>query len=806
MRAASFVLFLALKLLSSYLDPLHVAAALSPSPAPGTEHRLQLLAAALERAQRIAPRTPKPCQPPAGKNNVPPSKEAKTPSPFEIATTSPCKPSPCVNGSPQLLCKYASGHASPVGSAERLEEVGRRMEARARALSGGGSVSRAARKLHLAVGGNEKEVTARGAATGKQGSGSEESGLENGLAEMAAWIGKRGLVSEVEVKGECAEAGGGGKEGLEDKGAEVVQIPEAPADEARFGATGSGDCGAQRPATLADSSEKEDDKVTGTPENKQMVGEQADEKLMREDVESVSSPSREFVGEGGVSSPEEAFNGAAAFFRAAASRSNAGGGVNMRALAQMSGVREQVFEEPREGDRPNGPELEMSPEKIPREEREDQSPEVARRSTVDQVVENGDRLTVKEPTESPRMGGLVGDSSGGRKAEESPEERPRGAAAFFFRATNVPIKTPTKALGCIGASTSQDVPRVDIAQLSDPPDRTRGTSPSSPSVKTGNPPLSVVPQQPVRVEPRTKPGAKETETGGQERVGDPPVGLVDCTGSQSRDVSPQERVPNAAAFFGRRAAPTSPVVPRVVMPLQELKGFANKLSEQAQSVAESVFGVSGRENRAPASESVQEPRKKEKVEGGRGEDFAVGGPKDGGLGLGANGESVDWVPQKMLATPPPRPTVPLKAAGVKSSDTKENRACDDSRCVSADVPGHVSSVESRSSKLEVVQEVDSSREIVQQDRQDSDAQRSSRIGSAVGKTLVVQRSVSNSGVATGQGENRNGSLDTGDAWASEAGSEETGQRELEMEGRKWPEERRERVEKVKGRATQEMER
>lgn len=717
------------------------------------------------------------------------------------------------------------------------------MEARTRALSGGGSVSSAARKLHLAEGGNEKEVTARAAAAEKQWSGSRETGegrMESEVAEVSAETGllgllskvdvegqgslpgetveggmekevvapsatneKHGLVSEAEVEGECAEAGGregGDTERLEDKGTEIVRSPEAPADGASFGATGSGDCGATNPATLAGCSEKEVDEVTGPPRNEQIVAEQANKKLTREDVESVASPSRKYEGEGGVSSPVEAFNGAAAFFRAAVYRSNASVGVNMPASPEVGGNREAAFEEPREGDWPNRPELKVSPEKSPGETKEDISPEVARRSTVDQVVGNGDTLTVEEPIKSLRMGGRMGDSW---NAEESPEGRPRGAAAFFFRGTKVPIKTPKKAIVCNErpASTTQDVPRVS-AQLSGPTDWTRGTSPP---VKTGNSSLFAVLEQPVRVEPLTEPCARETETGGQERRGDPPVIPLLCTGSQSRDASPQERVPNAAAFFGRGGVPftTNPVVPRVVMPLQELKGFANKLFEQTQSVAEKVSGVSNRENWALASESGQETGKEEKVDSGGGEDSAVGMRKNGGVGPGANGESVEGVPQGMLATPALGPRVPLKANGKGFSDGKENRTCDDSRSTSADVPGHVSVA---SSKLEVVQGTGSSREIPQQDRQDSDAQRSSRIGSAVGKTLVVQRSGSNGGMAIGQGENRNGSLGTGDARASEAGSKEMGQREVEMEGRKWPEERREGVEKVKGRATQELER
>jgi hypothetical protein len=823
-----------------------VASTHSPSPAPGTEHRLQLLAAALEKAQKIALKTPEPCQNPAGKNNVPPSPEAET--------TSPHKPSPCVNGSPQLLCKYASGHTSPVGSAERLEEVRRRMEARTRALSGGGSVSKAARKLHLAEGGNEKEVTASTAAAEKQRSGPRETGegrMESEVAEVSAETGllgllsqvdvegqgslpgetveggmeeevvapsaineKHGLVSEAEVEGECAEAGGregGDTERLEDKGAEVERSPEAPADGASFGATGSGGCGATNPATLAGCSEKEDDIVTGTPENEQIVAKKADEKLMREDVESATSPSRKYEGEGGASSPVEALNGAAAFFRAAVYRSNASRGVNMRASAQMSGKREKAFEEPQEGDRPNGPEPQMSLERSPREKTEVLSLEVARRSMVSQVVEDGDRLTVKEPTESLRKGGQMGDSSAGRmgdtsagrKAEESPEERPRGAAAFFFRATKVPIKAPTNAIGGTerpGASTTQDVPRVS-AQLSDSSDWMRGTSPSPPRVKTGNPPLSVVLEQLVRVEALTEPCAKETETGGQEMVGDSPVTSVGCTGSQLRHASPQERVLNAAAFFGRRAGPTNSLVPRAMMPLRELKGFANNLSEQTQSVAEKVSGVSNRENWALASESGQETGKEEKVDSGGGEDSALGGRKNGGVGLGANGEPVEGVRQGMLATPALGPRVPLKANGQGSSDGKENRACDDSRCTSADVPGHLSVA---SSKLEVVQGTGSSREILQQDRQESDAQCSSRFGAAMGKTLVVQRSDSSSDVAAiGRAENSNGSSDTGD---SEAGSKQTGQRGLEIEARSWPDGRGERVEKAQGRATQELER
>lgn len=300
--------------------------------------------------------------------------------------------------------------------------------------------------------------------------------------------------------------------------------------------------------------------------------------------EEVSPAERVFDGQSEPRSPAEPLVGAAAFFRGASSRPIfAPGRGSQNGWVGSTGHEDQATasfgEETGSGKEPEPEEAETERnEKTKNDLVESSVGSSEKESSGRLAVSEGDLPPVRDAVESPAG---HGDKTGASGAERSPEEPFRGAAAFFLHANVTPSKVPA-SYGIGFALRAACSPAVD-RPLTDRSAVDEGNTPAvlHPTARPVS--VAIEPDQigttSILGEPTTPPKRIENvgvrSEDGFEVGGSFSASLQGVADAQARAVSPEERVPNAAAFFGRRAA-ASPVRPRVALPLQELKGFENR--------------------------------------------------------------------------------------------------------------------------------------------------------------------------------------------------------------------------------------
>ncbi|GAQ82436.1 chaperone DnaJ-domain superfamily protein [Klebsormidium nitens] len=586
-------------------------------PVPTTDDKLRLLAAALERAHQSAPQTVK----------LSPQKATTF---RETALPRSPRFSPCATSSPQLLSLYGR---SPVGSAERLEEVRQRMEARARVLGDQGHVPRAARRLQM-----DGAVAANGIVTvGREGLSGESVGPDKQESKKGDAF-EHSMETEegsqqsprVEIVGDeekCSEKGAdsvdrradsavekfdaakqteeaNGTERAEDVKEAEPSNPLTPADAASFEAAGS----ALNPQSPPAAAQAEAPEAPIVPESEETTAAQeveaagivtaarAAQEVEVDDVMtsantgsimSLSPPERCVDSQREPGSPEGPFGGAAAFFRGVSFRpvSNPPRGLISclpNGLIGSTGHRDRSLASTQNDRLPGTQEAET--------EADAEVDEKASLDTADTsvgkgsggwgAVTEGDLLPVEETVGSPAR---RGDKSGADGAERSPEETFRGAAAFFLRASVTPNKVPASN-GLRSALREDCLPAAAGVSTARSASDERSPVPVESSAPQAF--LATEPDQngaaPKRCDLETPPKRDQDSNEGSEDEnkvgGSVAASLQGVAHPHARNNFPEERLPNAAAFFGRRAAAT-PVAPRVTLPLQELRGFANRANE-----------------------------------------------------------------------------------------------------------------------------------------------------------------------------------------------------------------------------------